>query len=101
MSRFDEGHGCPCLNRRQLKRSFGKHHAQLVLGGHELASGFVVDAASQPGDDGFAVLASIDAALKPVKLCERIRKTLRELGSLLSNCRLISRAPPAAFLSVI
>jgi hypothetical protein len=56
MWRFGEGHGCPCLNRRYLKRSFGEHRAQLVLGGHKSASGFAVDAASQLGDDGFAVL---------------------------------------------
>jgi hypothetical protein len=28
-----------------------------------------------------AIEASIEAALKPVKLCERMRKTCRELGS--------------------
>jgi hypothetical protein len=27
------------------------------------------------------IQASIEAALKPVKLCERIRQTCRELGS--------------------
>jgi hypothetical protein len=31
-------------------------HAQPLLVGHESAPGFALDAASQPGDDGFAVL---------------------------------------------
>jgi hypothetical protein len=55
MSRFDQATGSPCLSRGRPKRFFGKHRAQLVLAGHESASGFAVDAASEPGDDGFAV----------------------------------------------
>jgi len=56
VSSFGEGGGGPCRSRGHRERSFGKHRAQLVLACEESASGFAVDAASQPGDDGPAVL---------------------------------------------